>query len=507
MKKHLTAVAALLTLLCLVLSAVACADKGGDTTTAPVAGSSSPSSEEVTDEPVDPGFVSDLSGLDFGGETVSMLVSGKTHSADEFNSFEDSANVVEHAVFRRNALVEHMLNVKFEIEVGDDSDHAVGNKIKSLIKSGIHQYDISTMPGYVHTAFALEGDFWNLLGVENLDLSKLYWTQGFNEIMSNGKQQYVASGAYSLSLIRNMYITLYNKELFEDLHLPDLYEIAEKGEWTIEKQIEIIKGTYNDKNGNSERDDGDFYGFVSGTYTSVDPYWVCLDIPILHLDKTTGNYTIDIDYERAVDAFQHIIDLIMYNEDSWNNGGTSDVDASRSTISITKFAEEKAAMITTTIYLIETSLTQSEFTGDYGIVPMPKFNKDQQEYRTYSQDQLSVMSIVSSADRDKLEMLGAVMDQISYYSYQEVFPAYYENALSYRYLQNLESKIMLDQIYRNLKIEGCFIYHDSFQILGTLRKIVSGQSQLASVSELKSQARGWPNKVRDLNRKLADLIK
>ena len=509
MKKTLSALLSLAMIACILLSAASCAQ--GNTpasTTAQPAQSSDAPSDETTVSAEELGFKSDLSGLNYGDREISFLVCGKTHSADEFNSFESSGDIVDNAVFRRNTMVEHSIGIKMKVDVGDSSsDSYPGKIIQQHIKAGTHTYDIITLPGYVQTRFAVDGCFYNLIGIENLDLDKLYWTQGFNEIMSNGIQQYVASGAYSLSLIRNMYITIYNKEIFDARKLPDLYDIAMKGEWTVDKQLELIKDTWEDRNGNGERDAEDFYGFVSGTYTSVDPYWVSFNMPLLKVDKTTHEYSMEVDLDRMVSMLQKVIDLIMYNDDSYNVGGTSDTDASRMTNIIDKFAAERCAMATTTIYHIENSLTNAGFDHDYGIVPIPKFNLDQPDYYTHSQDQLSVMAIVSSVDKEDLPMMGALMDQISYYSYQEVFPAYYETALSYRYLQNNQSKIMLDKIYKSLKIEGCFIFHDSFQILGQLRKMVSGQSQQANASSISSQTRSWNSKVKELNAQLAELLK
>ncbi len=512
MKRTLSVLAALALTAIVLLTSVCCAQTSTpDTTTtkAPSGGNSTDvSAEESTLSAEELGFRSELSDLDFGGTEVTFLVSGKPHSADEFDSFEASGDIVDNAVFRRNSMVEQSLNIKMKVDVGEsDSDSYPGKIIKSHIEAGTHTYDIITLPGYVQTRFAVDGCFYNLIGVENLDLDKLYWTQGFNEIMSNGIQQYTASGAYSLSLIRNMYITIYNKEIFDTRKLPDLYELVMKNEWTVDRQIEMIKDTWDDLNGNGERDENDFYGFVSGTYTSVDPYWVSFNLQLLHVDKTSHEYTIEVNNDKMVDVLQKIIDLIMYNDDAFNVGGTSTTDASRMTNIIDKFAAQRCAMATTTVYHIENSLTNAGFDHDYGIVPMPKYNQDQADYYTHTQDQLSLMAIVSSVDKDKLPMMGAVMDQIAYYSYREVFPAYYETALSYRYLQNAQSKVMLDMIYKSLKIEGCFIFHDSFQILGQLRKMVSGQSRQANASSIVSETRSWNNKVKDLNRQLAAQLK
>ncbi len=493
---------------CILLSSAGCS--GGtaqQTTSARAEITTDAPSGEMTEPAEDPGFTSDVSGLDFGQKEISFLVSGKFHSADEFDSFEASGDIVDNAVFRRNTMVEHALGIVMKVDVGGSTDHSNGDRIRKLVKSGVPDYDFVTMPGYVQTSFTLEGDFHNLLEVDNLDLSKLYWTQGFNSVMSNGIQQYVASGAYSLSLIRNMYITLYNKEIFTERGIPDLYEIAVNGEWTIGRQMELIKDTWTDRNGDGMRDEGDFYGFITGSYASVDPYWVSCNLPLLRVDTSTHEYYMEADFEKMVDVLQKVIDLVVYNDDTWNNGGTSTTDALRMTTTIDKFAEGRCAMATTTVYHIETQLTQSGFDDDYGIVPMPKYNEEQPEYYTHIQDQLSVISIVSTVDRGDLPMMGAVMDQIACFSYKEVFPAYYETALSYRYLQNNESKIMLDLIYKSLKIEGAFLYVDIFDLLGSFRERVNQSGRQASATAIKTKARNWNSKANELNAGMAELLK
>jgi hypothetical protein len=491
----------------MLAAAVGCAT-GNDPSesSGPLVDSSAPESEENQEPDVDPGFVSDLSGLNFNNEDIWMYVAGQSYAKDEFDSFEASGDIVLNAVFRRNTMVESAIGVTLRVDVASDSSvFNVGDKIKALVKSGDQVYDIVTMPGYTQAEYVLEGDYRNLLDIENLNLDKLYWTQGFNGIMSNGNQQYMASGAYSISMIRNMYVTLYNKKIFEERKIPDLYGIAVDGEWTAAKQMELIKDLWTDRNGDGARDKGDFYGFVSGTCTSIDPYWVSFNLPFLQVDKVSGEYSMVVNNEKLVDIFQIMIDLIMMNGDTYNTGGSGEVDGSHSTTSIKKFAEGGCAMTTTTVFMIESQLAQSGFTDDYGIVPMPKFNLEQQEYYTHTQDQLTLMGVVSNVDAGRLPMIGAAMDQLSYYSYKEVFPAYYETALSYKYLQNYESKVMLDIIYRSLKIEGCFLYADIWGLLGTLRGMANSLGSQANASDIKRQTRTWGDKVKKLNKGLADL--
>ena len=508
MKRFISLLLALTAALSVVLASASCAksETGTDQTTASAVAETTPDEETTAAVTVDTDWSYDLPVLNYDGETIKFLVEGQSFAADEFAAEDINGQLVNDAVYNRNLAVESELGVNFEFKVASSTDvYAVGNTIRTSVKGGSYLYDIVTMPGYTHTSYALEGDFCNLLRIDTLDLDKHYWTQGFNLIMSNGSRQYVASGAFSLSMIRNMYITLYNKSALESRNLPDLYTLAVNKEWTVGKQMEIIRDTYDDLNGDSRRDDGDFYGFVSGTNTSVDPYWVGFNLPILQVDKSTGIFSIDVNTDKMADILTVIRTLIINNPDTWNKGSSGgDVDGAYSTKALEMFSEDKCIMTTAMIYGIESVLTSSGFTGDYGIVPIPMYDADQDEYRTHVQDQLSVMAVVSNTPEENREMLGAVMQNIAYRSYVSVFPAYYDSALSYRYLQNAESKEMLDLIYNSIRIEGCFIYSSSFAFLGQLRSMASNSGS-APGSIVRSGTSSLKKKLADFNEAMAKM--
>lgn len=509
MKRFICLLLALTAALSAALAFASCAKNENEqtqTTTGSVAAVTTPEEEATTAVAVDTDWSYDLPVLNFDGETIRFLVEGQSFAADEFAAEDINGQLVNDAVYNRNVAIESELGVNFEFKVASSTDvYAVGNTIRTSVKGGSYYYDIVTMPGYTHTSYALEGDFCNLLRIDNLDLDKHYWTQGFNLIMSNGSRQYVASGAYSLSMIRNMYVTLYNKTALESRNLPDLYTIAVNKEWTAAKQMEIINGLYDDLNGDSRRDDGDFYGFVSGTNTSVDPYWVGFNLPILQVDKSTGVFSIDVNTDKMANILTVIRELIINNPDTWNKGSSGgDVDGAYSTKALEMFSEDKCAMTTAMIYGIESVLTSSGFTGNYGIVPIPMYDADQEKYYTHVQDQLSVMAVVSNAPEENRAMLGAVMQDIAYRSYVSVFPAYYDSALSYRYLQNAESKEMLDLIYNSIRIEGCFIYSSSFAFLGQLRSMASNSGS-APGSIVRSGTSSLKKKLADFNEAMAKM--
>ena len=186
-------------LLSVILAAIfllsACAKPEGnpsDTTVSQTGASSDSETEPV--ETQDMNYIVELpENLNFGGRTISFLVEGQSFAADEFNAPNLNGEIVNDAVYERNMAVEDRLGVEMKFTVASSSDvYDVGNKIEVCVNSGDKSFNITTMPGYTHTRYVLAGCYYNLLNIDNLNLDKYYWTQGFNEVMSNGEKQYVA---------------------------------------------------------------------------------------------------------------------------------------------------------------------------------------------------------------------------------------------------------------------------------------------------------------------------
>ena len=113
-----------------ILATASCASQGGnggDDTTVPVA--TVPDTADVTSEVIteDPNWSYDLPTLNYGGETVRFLVLGQSFAADEFKADDINGQLVNDAVYERNARIESELGVRFEIDLASSTDvYAVG---------------------------------------------------------------------------------------------------------------------------------------------------------------------------------------------------------------------------------------------------------------------------------------------------------------------------------------------------------------------------------------------
>ena len=468
-------------MLCMLLAAMflismlaACANDQGEEQ-----GSQGGQQEQETG---DPNYVDAVPELNFGGETVTILSRDKMGVSDEFfaeSTQESQSDVVADAVYNRNLAIENRLGISFEmiLEMEPTEKHS------TAVKSGVTDYNIVADSTYLAIQSVLRGELINLRDVQYIDLDKYYWTQGYNDIVSFGPQnkQYLASGAVAISMFRYMFVTVYNRDVFEDLGETDLYEVVKNGEWTLDYQYEIIRDRYQDIGETPNKKDlKDAYGFITGDTVSVDPYCVAANIQLVSKNEDGEWYYNAEQFEKTVDLCEKI--QALYNDASTYKFATATYDDTGKTDIVQAFSHGKTMMATVQVFALETNVGDlSAF--DYGIAPMPKFDKDQANYGTYVQDQVTGVGISSSlSDESQISMLGAVLECMASNSYHTVVDAYYSTALSYKYLQNPESKEMLDLIYNSLTFDfvgacsNIIMNNGGQSIRDQLRPLFSGKS-------------------------------
>ena len=459
--------------------------------------------EQVT---VDPNYVCDLpSDLKYGGQDVTVLYNGGNGRKDELVSEKLGNGVVADAVYERNLAVDEMLDVRLQfIEAKNMKEDMTQD-----IQSGAAEYEIVANATTAAVIPAMDGQYLNLNALENIDTTKHYWTQGYNEMATFTSEdiQFLASGPIAISMFRYMYLTLYNKTLFDDYKIPDLYETVKAGEWTLDYQYSIVKDHYVDKDGNSKRSEGDFYGFVTGDTVSVDPYMVASNLHMIIRDPDTGDLTYNIDAQRGLSDLCDKTQL-LYNDDSVFVYKSATYDDVGLNYIINHFSDGNAMMVTTMFYAMETNF-ESLAAMSYGIAPMPKFDKNQKSYSSYVQDQVNCFGISAGiGNPDRQEKCAAALEAMAYHSYLLVRPAYYETALSERYMQDPQSKEVLDLIFDSLNFDFSSAWSDILganNIRNILRTLLSG-SKNTIASSTKSWQRAVQRQLDQYNQKILENI-
>ncbi len=463
MKKRILALA--LVLCMLIPLAVSCGGDEVETTTTAPSTSDTTASTTAVSETEAPIVTSKYeigdnlpADLNYGGKEVHFLSRGRSWCVDVVDVEALTGEVINDAVYNRNATVEDRLGIKIVDHKNNDSDdYAITNLLRVQIPAGDSDYQVICGATYALLDGVTDNLYQNLLEVENIDLSRPYWSQGINEAMHVGQGQYLVTGAISMAYYRFIFATFFNKDLFDENNIPYLYETVESGKWTIDYQKQIAEVFYSDLNGSNTPDEADRYGFLtSPDGINSDVFWSAFELPILTKDQ--DNFlAFSANKDRLMTAVEKVNAMV------WNDTSTfryvketSDVEQSKL---IKMFTEDRAAMTPLRLIEVETQ-EMRDMESKYGIVPIPKLDEAQTEYHSHIHDNTDAFAIPLTTVGEELEMVGALLEAMASEGYRTLEPAYYEVALKTKYVSDENSVKMLDLVINGLHVDPGFLFVD-----------------------------------------------
>ncbi len=456
-------------------------------------------SETVAEgETADPNYVCDIpEDLNYGNAEVNIMYGTSPGQEDELYSEKLGLGTVSDAVYERNLAVETRLGVKLEMIEGDN----IVSTIQTVVRAGDESLDIFDMVSYEAIPLAITGHYLDLNRLNYVDTSKHYWVQDYNDIatFTDENMQFLATSPAALTMLRLTYFTIFNGEMMSERKMPSLYDAVENGEWTLDYQYSLIADEYVDQDGDGRRSDGDYYGYVTGGYETLDGHLTASGIRLAIRDEY-GEWIFNSEKLEAIaDMVEKVCGL--------NNAPGSFIapDGIGAYNIIDKFAREECLMATTMFLAVEDRFS-SLADVPYGIVPMPKLNREQASYYSFVQDRVSSFGISSAiGDGQRQDILGAVMEAIAYYSNEIVRPAYYDTTLSLRFMQDPESRNMLDIMFDTLTFDLGY-YVGLGNVREDMRSILDSTNP-AVVSKFKAWEKMAANKLKQYSRSLAKLTK
>lgn len=500
--------ALLMALLMLLPAALACGktEEPAATTTAATTQAPAEGTTAATEETTTEGYaIKDNlpEDLKFNGETISIISRGRSWCKDEVSVEDLNGDVINDAIYNRNAAVQDRLDVKIVNYLTTDNDnYSITETIRKQVQAGTDEYNLFANSVYATIMYTGDNLFQDMTELTYLDLEQPYWSQGFNEAASIGEAQYFATGAICLSLYRFVFATFFNKNMFDEYKVPYLYDVVNDGKWTLDYQREISQNIYVDLNGDGVKDANDRYGFITNhNMIGVDAYWSSCKLPIL--SKDADNF---LAYDVNIDRMSYAIDKI--NLLLWENDGAycvanKSADSEQDDI-CTMFAQDQAAMTTLRLIHVE-SEDMRNMTSLYGIVPMPKLDETQENYYSYAHDTMTAYGIPLTVIGDELEMVGAFLEAMASESYRTVTPAYYELALKTKYVSDEESVKMLDDIINNFYVDAGVLYTKKISSFHQNMRTWIGNNRNTVSSMIKATEKVIAKQLNELNTGMAAL--
>ena len=103
-------------------------------------------------------------------------------------------------------------------------------------------------------------------------------------------------------------------------------------------------------------------------------------------------------------------------------------------------------------------------TDDFGIIPYPKWDEDQENYHSTSVDEFTLFVIPK--DIPDVEMTSIVTEALCAESYKKVVPAFYDVALKTKAARDNESAEMIDMIRDGLTFDFGYLHSSALGSVG-----------------------------------------
>ena len=451
--------AVLLTALICISALISCGGNGAESPSADVIQTQSADAENAVTEAIETNaygneiIPDDLpSDLDFGGIDIRILHRSDGDQLDlEIFAADESGDVVETAVYRRNQKLEERLNVKIKETPVSATIHdgdTVANVVRKSVQSGSDDYDlcVNHMSGSV--ILVLEGMCRELNKLPYLDFDKPWWVTDFiNNVTVYGKC-YMMAGDIGLSMIESEYLMYYNKNLYGNYFSDNLYDLIESGGWTLDKLSAMCETAYSDLNGDSTADKEDQYGYGSTALRFVDGLLCSCDVRITEKDENGEPYFVLEQNPRSFEFVEKVHSLFYDNNRSLMFADSEKGDREISDV----FSAGRLMFIPNTMmgaaYL-------RDMNDDFGVIPMVKLNEEQAEYAAGVHNGFSAWLMLTTTPH--AEENAAFCEAMCSESYNTVTQAYYEVALKEKYSRDEETQKMLDFIRSSLKFDFGYV--------------------------------------------------
>ena len=490
--------AKLLAILMVALCAVACGGASKETETeaknAETQGEAQETETEIEEDSrlsVKDDIPADLNFANASDNTVTFFVRDNTEMFKyEMDVDEITDNTLWDAIYRRNDTVETRLGVEITTisQSGAWGAHIDWfQTLRNAVNTKSGDYDTAAVYLSQGSALAVEGMYYNLLGFPNISHDKPWWNKNIQEETTMFDALYYLAGDIAISEMANGICLFFNKTLYEEKFASwnmDLYDTVESGEWTIDLLYDLLSNAWEDTNGTGMPDDGDTLGIIIGANafnTNGDPHMDAW-IPALGLSVTRmedGLPVLTIYNERSIAAYEKVQQLFGENQGAVH-GDSGQFENSG-------FAIGKSLFMRNTL---DSGSKLRDMADPYGVLPLPKFDEEQEGYHTCPHNDASLVVVLSSCLTEKTAMVGATLELMAAESYKQVAPAYYDIVLKSKYADEPRDADMYDIILGSFEYSFGYVYStQSLSSVGNLfRNLTIDFAQTYEANAAKYQA-------------------
>lgn len=436
---------------------------------------------------------------DLGGFTLDILAvqSGFWNMHTDLAPTTYNGETINSAVYERNEMVRSLYNaniVAHEDVVGDGY-YKMAERLSQDQLSGVNKYDTAYICASSVTSLINIEALVNLYSLPEIQLDKEWWSPLVTKEATLGSGKYstlfFTQSNLSLTAFDLTWCVYFNKAVHQKQQIEDLYALVENGQWTIEKMKTIAKSVANDNGDESfaYKEDGNaFYGITT--------YWngakALLDggnVKYVTLDEN-GDPTPNITNERFTNLTQDLAYLFGEPGTFTYGGPSKEGNTPGNAGDYIKIFNAGRSLFC--IAEVKSSVSDfKSFNGDFGILPLPKYESDPQvNYRSWTNYISPVLVIPNTLDEATTHNTALLLDVLSFYSERDLLPEYYHVVLEGRGAKDAQSLNMLEIINETRTFDSSLAYEWTEEFAEELSKTI-----LAGVTDVSSVVKNYQEKI------------
>ncbi len=391
-------------------------------------------------------YENELEAQDFGGREFRVL--DANDQPDMHVNFAEDMNgtAVQQALYKRDMYIEERNKVNIVYTQVTNTNLAGISAFTDLADGGDRPYDlvVSTASGGRLPILACSGYFSDLKTLPTLDLSQKWWSAEMNEAMSLGGKMYFTTGDIMASVYDAPMAVYANKSLLDEYQITDnLYSTVKDDKWTLEYMSGLVANISRDVNNDGVMHaSDDIFGVISEPNRMSS---VGMLVGMGYENSYVANNAIFVnDDMETLESLCSKIKGMVQNV-------TFEVKAD---IINKAFKNDRAVFL---VHLVEAANHKlRDMSSDFMVLPMPKGDENQENYRSYMNGWVDCFISVPTFDASKsgeAEFHGYMLEAMARASYDIVRPVAFEQVVMLQSTRDPDAIEMLEIIYNTLYLD------------------------------------------------------
>lgn len=364
---------------------------------------------------------------------------------------EETNDIVNDSYYQRNRKIEEKYNIEFEQNTVASWDEQTKVFKKSAMAVS-PDFDLCRVIMRDAFPFVLQGYAASPDMLPYIDMSKPWYIKYVNDALTIENKNILAYSDECIGALTGVLCVFFNQKMCQDLGLQSPYELVDNGTWTIDRFYEYAEAASSDLNSDSKFDfDNDRYGVIAEHDMFIPSMWIGANIRTVEKDENDFPYFAANGNEKLYDLMTGVSEFfnkdgmcydILLKKGYGNDGGESNRLAAR-----IGFSNGKSLF---NITGFGSSSDLREMRDDFGIIPLPKYDKEQERYFSRLCDGWINIALACSED---LERTSIILEALAVETKNIVIPAIYDKAIQNKYIRDEKSLEMLELIQENRSVD------------------------------------------------------